>query len=260
MKKGLVIFLWFVSIFLGLLSISFFTAGFLPGTLMLLSAILINPLIVNRLIQMKVLSTGLLIAGLMIASIATLSNPGVGVVSAGGSSEGVVISRSIGEDTSPISTPFYARDEKITESSLAGLAAAMIPAAKNDPTATNEYPRTPLAKTVHPVTTQTSVSRSLADEYVRSAEIEIVSYTTTVSRGDYASIKIKGEPDTNYTCDVKYKTQMSTAKGLGVKKSDDEGYVAWEWKVGTNTSLDYRLTIMIKGGGDDASVQFRVVD
>ena len=51
---------------------------------------------------------------------------------------------------------------------------------------------------------------------------------------------------------------MSSAKGIGVKRSDGDGIVSWRWKVGTKTSLDYSPTIYIDGGGDSISVQFDV--
>ena len=93
-----------------------------------------------------------------------------------------------------------------------------------------------------------------------SAGIEIIDYTDVIERGDYASIEIKGEPNTTYHIKVKYKSGMSKAKGLGDQDSDSEGYASWSWKVGTNTSLDYRPTITISGGGNTASIQFEVVE
>ena len=84
-------------------------------------------------------------------------------------------------------------------------------------------------------------------------------YTDVVGRGEYASIKIQGAPNTAYTCDVEYKSGPSKAEGLGEKQSDGEGYVSWSWKVGTKTSLDYTPTITISGGGDSVSVSFKVV-
>ena len=87
----------------------------------------------------------------------------------------------------------------------------------------------------------------------------ILDYSDTVSRGEYAFIKIQGAPNTEYDCEVEYKTTMSNASGLGTKRSDSDGIVSWRWKVGTRTSLDYMPTIYIEGGGESTSVQFEVI-
>ena len=81
-----------------------------------------------------------------------------------------------------------------------------------------------------------------------------------IGRGEYASIKIKGEPNTVYDCSVEYKSGMSTADGLGQERSDAQGYASWTWKVGTRTSIDYRPAIYVEGGGDSVSVTFRVTE
>lgn len=85
-------------------------------------------------------------------------------------------------------------------------------------------------------------------------------YSDVVSRGDKAYIKIHGEPSTDYTCEVEYKSGPSTADGLGTKRSDANGLVKWSWKVGTRTSLNYTPTITISGGGDSVSVDFEVTE
>lgn len=260
MKHGFKLFLWVLSILLAIIAAVFFTTGFLPGVLMLLSAIMINPMLLERLFRMKGVFAGLLIVGLMIASFSALSKPNVKTESVDALSDNRIQNRSIESVASPIYTPINERSGKTAESTFIGSAFAFSPYKRNDPTLTNEYSKTPSVKTVRPVTTPSSASRSSADENVRGVEIEILFYTETVGRGEYASIEIKGEPNTNYTCDVQYITQMSTAKGLGEKQSDGEGHVAWEWKVGTNTSLDYRPTIYIKGGEDTVSIRFDVTE
>ena len=89
--------------------------------------------------------------------------------------------------------------------------------------------------------------------------ITILEYSDTVKRGSYAYIKIQGAPNTDYDCEVEYKSGMSTADGLGTKQSDGNGIVTWKWKVGSRTSLDYTPTIYIDGGGDSTSADFDVV-
>ena len=83
-------------------------------------------------------------------------------------------------------------------------------------------------------------------------------YSETVRRGARAFIEIQGAPNTEYTCDVEYKSGPSTADGLGTRTSNGEGIVRWSWKVGSRTSLDYTPTIYISGGGDSISVDFEV--
>ena len=92
----------------------------------------------------------------------------------------------------------------------------------------------------------------------RAAGIRIVDYSETVSRGARAFIEIQGAPNTEYTCDVEYKSGSSSADGLGTKTSNGDGIVRWSWKVGSRTSLDYTPTIYISGGGDSVSVDFEV--
>lgn len=140
----------------------------------------------------------------------------------------------------------------------------MIPTPTIKPTAiiqpTPTIKPTATTKPTHTIAIMVEASPTPASKQTRASGIEIIEYTDVIGRGEYASIEIKGRPNTDYTCEVRYKTQMSTAKGLGEKTSDSEGYVSWSWKVGTNTSLDYRPTITISGGGDSIRVQFKVVE
>ena len=117
---------------------------------------------------------------------------------------------------------------------------------KPTPTATPKPTKTP-----KPTPTPKPVTRSVG--------ITIIDYSDTVGRGEYAYIKIQGAPNTDYDCEVEYKSGMSTAQGLGVKQSDANGNVTWKCKVGSRTSLDYTPTIYIDGGGDSISVDFEVV-
>ena len=140
----------------------------------------------------------------------------------------------------------------------------MIPTPTIKPTAiikpTPTIKPTATTKPTHTIAIIVEASPTPASKQTGTSGIEIIEYTDVIGRGEYASIEIKGRPNTDYTCEVRYKTQMSTAKGLGKKTSDSEGYVSWSWKVSTNTSLDYRPTITISGGGDSIRVQFKVVE
>ncbi|MBP3856063.1 MAG: fibronectin type III domain-containing protein [Ruminiclostridium sp.] len=78
--------------------------------------------------------------------------------------------------------------------------------------------------------------------------IEIISKPGLVHNNDYATLKIKGEPNTEYVCAVQYSTKWSEAKGLGVAKSDNSGNVIWTWKVGANTKEGNHPIRITKGG------------
>ena len=118
------------------------------------------------------------------------------------------------------------------------------------PTATPTPTKTPKA-TASPAPTE-AITRA------KAAGITILDYSESVGRGERAFIEIQGTPNTDYTCDVEYKSGYSTADGLGTKQSNAKGVVRWTWKVGSRTSLDYIPTIYISGGGDSTSVDFEV--
>ena len=87
--------------------------------------------------------------------------------------------------------------------------------------------------------------------------IEFTSYTDYVDAGATASVTIQGAPNTEYSIHVYYDSSESKAEGLETKTSDDNGFVSWEWKVGTNTSKGEH-SITVRGGGTSESVTFTV--
>jgi len=66
--------------------------------------------------------------------------------------------------------------------------------------------------------------------------LEIVSVTSPVSPGGNATLTAKTVPGAACTITVYYKSGPSTAKGLSPKTANDDGFVTWTWKVGTNTT------------------------
>lgn len=66
--------------------------------------------------------------------------------------------------------------------------------------------------------------------------IEIISVTSPVSRGYYATLEAKTIPNILCEINVYYKSGKSEAFGLYPHDSDDEGYISWTWKVGTRTT------------------------
>ena len=260
MKKSVKRLLWAVSLLLIFLSVCFFTAGFLPGFLMLLCAISANPILIERFNRDKGLTVAVLILGLLIASIAALPN------SSGQADASVdqreTYSSAVAEalDSIEIDEQAPVNLEYDENSPLNWAAAAALP--KGDPSPYKWITPTAALPTATSQPIKTEAPDSLPGAGVSKAVggIEIVYYTETIARGEYASIEIKGKPNTTYHCKVDYKSGQSKAKGLGDQDSDDEGYVEWEWKVSTNTSLDYRPTITVSGGGGSISVRFKVVE
>jgi hypothetical protein len=66
--------------------------------------------------------------------------------------------------------------------------------------------------------------------------IDVISLTTPVNPGEYATIKVQTLPNELLTIEVWYMSGKSEAQGLYPKRADDEGYVSWTWKVGTRTT------------------------
>jgi hypothetical protein len=84
-----------------------------------------------------------------------------------------------------------------------------------------------------------------------------VSFTSVVSRNDYATLKVKVRPRARCTIQVVYSTGPSSAAGLRAKIG---GLITWRWKVGSNTKLGRWPVIVNCGiGGPSARFTLRVV-
>lgn len=66
--------------------------------------------------------------------------------------------------------------------------------------------------------------------------IEVISLTSPVRPGEYATIEVKTLPNELLIIEVYYASGKSEASGLGPRKSDTQGNIWWTWKVGTNTT------------------------
>jgi len=64
--------------------------------------------------------------------------------------------------------------------------------------------------------------------------IAVVSFTSVVSRNDYATLKVNVRPRARCTIKVVYSTGPSSAAGLRAKIG---GLITWRWKVDSNTKL-----------------------
>ena len=93
-----------------------------------------------------------------------------------------------------------------------------------------------------------------------SSTISVVSFDNILHRNNDATVKIKAQPNTEYSIDVFYSSGASTAKGLENKVSDENGIISWTWHVGGRTKLGTGKTIKISGGGDSITLTFSVED
>jgi len=281
LKLAIRIVLWVFSIVLALMALALLSGSVLSCALLLGCAVLINPLFIER-IGLKKGLTALLAIGLFIAAVAVF--PTNQTTAAVQTSETTQAVRQVLEATSTpqeqlreISADNPSADAtEVLETTNLATATPLItptstpeptpkptakPTAKLTPEPTATPKPTPTQKPTPTPTeepTPTPKPTTKAAPVTRSTGITIVDYSDTVSRGSYAFIKIQGAPDTDYDCEVEYKSGMSEASGLGTKRSDGNGNVSWKWKVGSRTSLDYTPTIYIDGGGDSVSVDFEV--
>lgn len=111
-------------------------------------------------------------------------------------------------------------------------------------------------ETTTTATTKETTSATTKSETV-TGSIGLISITDPFVPGSTATVKVKGQPDTQYSIVVNYKSGTSSAAGLDPKTSDSEGYVSWTWNVGSRTSSgSYHL--VISGGGQEIKVDFTV--
>jgi micrococcal nuclease len=84
--------------------------------------------------------------------------------------------------------------------------------------------------------------------------LEIISVTSPVARGHTASLAAHTLAGAECRITVFYKSGASAAKGLEPKTADENGDVAWTWKVGSATSSgDWRIVVAASKDGLEAS-------
>lgn len=91
-----------------------------------------------------------------------------------------------------------------------------------------------------------------------TSDINLVSLTSPVSRGNNATISIKGLPNTAYDIDVMYSSGASKASGLEDKTSDSEGNVSWTFKVSSNVKVG-TYEVKITDGENSVSYSLEVI-
>lgn len=280
MKKAFSIIFWVFSVMFCLMALALLSSSALSCALLLGCAVLINPIFIEK-VQLKKSLTALLTIGLFIASVAVF--PASEKAAAAKPEQSI---SSIQKDSPQITEALRSYDAlQATSNDQTGLSevdksvqilnSTETPSPTPTPTKTPKPTATPMptatpkptptktpkpTATPTPKPTKTPKPTATPKPVTRAVGITILDYSDTVGRGEYAFIKIQGAANTDYDCEVEYKSGMSTAEGLGVKQSDGNGNVSWKWKVGSRTSLDYTPTIYIDGGGDSISVDFDVVE
>ena len=98
-------------------------------------------------------------------------------------------------------------------------------------------------------TAPASPLRQSCDPY---CPITKVSFTSVVSRNDYATLKVNVRPRARCTIKVVYSTGPSSAAGLRAKIG---GLITWRWKVDSNTKLG-RWPVIVNCGISGPSSRF----
>lgn len=130
---------------------------------------------------------------------------------------------------------------------------------------TTEEPTTVEVTTEEPTTVEPTTQKPTEKPTQKPTEkpteapvsLEVTNVSSSVYPGEYAYVSVQGEPNTDYSITVTYKSGASTAAGLYTKTSDSNGNVSWEWKVGTRTSSG-TYPIRISGGGQTVTANFTV--
>ncbi|MBQ8255179.1 MAG: hypothetical protein IJY94_06730 [Clostridia bacterium] len=107
-------------------------------------------------------------------------------------------------------------------------------------------------------TTETTVETTAEPPEKPIGSLKLVTLTETVPAGKKASVTVKGAPNTEYSITVTY-TSVSEAKGLENKRSDKDGVVSWEWRVGNNTKPG-KYTVEIQSESEKITLYFNVTE
>lgn len=89
--------------------------------------------------------------------------------------------------------------------------------------------------------------------------VQIIEKPDPAYVGKKAKVRVKIEPGASANLSVFYKSGQSTAKYLGDQQADAEGYVEWEWFVGTNTTPGTWPFVITTSDGKRTEVMFTVV-
>ncbi len=113
--------------------------------------------------------------------------------------------------------------------------------------------------TTAPRATQPATTATTAPQ--TTLTVEVVSLTSPIPHGAYASLVIRTAPAAACTITVYYKSGPSKAQGLGPKTADANGQCSWTWRVGTNTTpgtWSIAVTASLNGQSQSLSIPFVV--
>jgi hypothetical protein len=88
-----------------------------------------------------------------------------------------------------------------------------------------------------------------------SAAVKRVSFTSSVSPNDHASLTVSVSPRSRCTITVVYDTTVSQARGLSPKSG---GRITWRWKVGSSTHAGRWPVTVNCGKAGKLTVRLRV--
>ena len=106
------------------------------------------------------------------------------------------------------------------------------------------------------VVVATAPASPLRQECDPYCPITKVSFTSVVSRNDYATLKVNVRPRARCTIKVVYSTGPSSAAGLRAKIG---GLITWRWKVDSDTKLGRWPVTVDCGWGGMSRFNLRVV-
>jgi len=86
-----------------------------------------------------------------------------------------------------------------------------------------------------------------------------VFYTHVVQRNAEAAVFFTGQPNVVWHLNIRYAAGYGTAAGLGEQTADHTGFVEWNWRIGSNTTLgDWPVTIV--AGGESLRFYITVIE
>lgn len=92
-----------------------------------------------------------------------------------------------------------------------------------------------------------------------SLSVSIISITSPINRGNYATVKVKTATEAKCTITVTYSSGKSKASGLEPKTSNGNGKESWTWKVGSSTKVGkYPVDISCKKNGKTGTDSIKI--
>jgi hypothetical protein len=99
------------------------------------------------------------------------------------------------------------------------------------------------------------VGLALAIPTAASARVRLVSRTSPVDAGSYATLTVTVAPARGCSISVYYTTVVSKARGLN-RKTPKSGRVSWTWKVGSRTKPGRHRIVVSCGSAGTLNTSF----